>query len=141
MGVRLVGEEGHGLELGREQQSPGLADGGPRDTVPGCLNWLSSSTGRGPRERSLAASGRTMGPAGAGRKARGMGQAAWGRVLTGMMENCMKRQVSSRAASTYVSSMTPERPRAPIPLGAWPWPPGAPTFRMLGRCCWKTLPG
>lgn len=79
MGVRLVGEEGHGLELGREQQSPGLADGGPRGTVPGCLNWLSSSMGRGPRERSLAASGRTMGPAGARRKARGMGQAAWGR--------------------------------------------------------------
>lgn len=134
MGVRLVGEEGQGPQLGRERQSPGLADEGPGGTVPGYLNWLSSSVARGPRERSLAASGQTEGPARARRRVRGPGQATRGRVLTGMIENCMKRQVSSRAASTYVSSTTPERPRGPIPLGA-------PTFRMLGRCCWKTLPG
>ena len=63
MGVRLVGEEGQGPQLGRERQSPGLADEGPGGTVPGYLNWLSSSVARGPRERSLAASGQTAGPA------------------------------------------------------------------------------
>ena len=55
-----------------------------------------------------------------------------------MMENCMKRQASSRAASTYMSSMTQDRSRVPIPLGDWPWPLEALTSRILGRRCWET---
>lgn len=50
----------------------------------------------------------------------------------------MKRQASSRAASTYTSSVTRDGSRVPVLLGDWPWPLEALTSCILGRRCWET---
>lgn len=51
-GVGLVGEEGQGPELGREQQSQDLLMGGPEAQSPGASTGLAPAQQGAPSERS-----------------------------------------------------------------------------------------